>query len=119
MKPLDVFIVMLRRPRRNDCRSDPYYEFGSFGLTTCHSRNLLHPKNAEGRLKGARLAFVQGGKAGVKLICVTTPIRIIVHPTGTAEARWAKRGSRLRFLKYDGAPEVTSIIELERMIKRG
>jgi hypothetical protein len=40
-----VFVVMLRRPRKNDRRSDPFWEFGSFGCTGCHGKNLLHPKN--------------------------------------------------------------------------
>ncbi len=53
-----VFVVMLRQPRRadsNEMRTDPFWEFGSFGLTGCHQRNLLHPKRA-GELSGARLA---------------------------------------------------------------
>jgi hypothetical protein len=71
-----IFFVHLRRPRRNDQRSDPFYEFGSFGCTGCHSSNLLH-KNRAAKLKGARLAFVQGGKLGSRLVLLTPPIAVV------------------------------------------
>ena len=41
MEQPPVFIVHLRRPKKNDpeeMRSDPFWEFGSFGCTGCHSR---------------------------------------------------------------------------------
>jgi hypothetical protein len=97
-----VFIVLLRRPRKNDPRIDPFYEVGSFGLTGCHRRNLLHPKNAS-RLNGGRLAFVQGGNDGARLICLTPPITIITHAHGM-EARWNRKHSAGRFFKYPNAP---------------
>ena len=108
---------MLRRPRKSDPRSDPYYEFGSFGLTGCHSRNLLNPRKAEARLAGARLAFVQGGSLGMRLICLTPPVTVVSHPTNRIEVRWNKNGNRYNFLKYDGAPEITQIPALEKLIK--
>ena len=41
-----VILVHLRRPRsRSDKRDDPFWEFGSFGITGCHARNLLHPED--------------------------------------------------------------------------
>lgn len=38
-----IFIVHLRQPSNNadEKRSDPFWEFGSFGLTGCHCKNLL------------------------------------------------------------------------------
>jgi hypothetical protein len=55
---------MLRRPRKNDRRTDPFWELGSFGCSGCHGKNLLHPKNCQ-ISNGDRLAFVQGGKGGL------------------------------------------------------
>jgi hypothetical protein len=80
---LKVFFVHLRRPKNaKDRRDDPFYEVGSFGCTGCHSKNLLHPKNAS-KLKGARLAFVQGGRRGARLVFLTPPVRVV--------KRWMKR----------------------------
>lgn len=84
-----VVIVHLRRPRLNnpkDSRKDPFWEFGSFGLTGCHSRNLMHPKRAR-ELNGIRLAFVQGGKDEMRLVYLSPPITSTVHKN-VAEARW-------------------------------
>ena len=64
MKP-KLFIVLLRRPKSEagEMRSDPFWEYGSFGLTGCHSKNLLSLRNMD-NLNYGRLAFVQGGKEG-------------------------------------------------------
>jgi hypothetical protein len=94
-----VFFVLLRRPRASDPRTDPMYEFGSFGCTGCHSANLLHPDNAEG-LQGARLAFVQGGALGFRLVLLTPTIT--VYPwADRREARWYP--AKMPF-KYREAP---------------
>lgn len=99
-----LFIVMLRRPRRNDARADPFWEFGSFGCTGCHGKNLLHPKNCMIR-DGDRLAFVQGGHQGVRLLLVTPPIKRIDHPGGSpkgcVELRW---DSDRKPFRYNCAP---------------
>src|ERR1035438_6995686 len=64
----NVFIVHLRRPKSKcDPRSDPFWEFGSFGMTGCHASNLMNPRNAQ-NLECARLAFVQGGPKGMRLV---------------------------------------------------
>lgn len=73
-----VIIVLLRRPWRSnpeEKRSDPFWEFGSFGCTGCHRRNILHPKNMNG-LAGTRLAFAQGGEDGFRLIFLTPPVEV-------------------------------------------
>lgn len=71
-----VFIVCLRQPgSKEDPRSDPYWETGSFGCTGCHEKNLLHPRKAHIPV-GARLAFAQGGPKGVRLVMLTPPITL-------------------------------------------
>lgn len=84
-----VIIVMLRQPRKNDSnerRSDPFYEFGSFGCTGCHKKNLLHPRNGE-RIAGHRLAFAQGGADGFRLVYLTPPISVQTWPD-RCEVHW-------------------------------
>ena len=79
MNPSNIVIVMLRRPNKNDqgeMRSDPFWEFGSFGCTGCHRRNLLSPKRAK-ELEGLRLAFAQGGPEGMKLVHLTPPVSVV------------------------------------------
>jgi hypothetical protein len=80
MPDLKVYFVHLRRPRSaredpDERRDDPFYEFGSFGCTGCHSDNLLHPRQADD-LEGARLAFIQGGRRGFRLVYLTPPVTV-------------------------------------------
>lgn len=73
---MKLFIVLLRRPKQSsDFRDDPFWEFGSFGSTGCHSKNLLHPKNTK-ITDGDRLAFVQGGSGGMRIVAVTPPVTV-------------------------------------------
>jgi hypothetical protein len=102
----NVIVVYLRRPKKHDKlerRDDPFWEFGSFGCTGCHGRILMNP-NTAADLQGARLAFVQGGSAGVKLVHVTPQIEIR-HYNGVCEARW--RPAKMP-LTYDSAPIVAN-----------
>ena len=113
----NIFIVMLRRPRnKEDPRTDPFWEFGSFGCTGCHQRNLLHPKNCQIK-DGDRLAFVQGGHLGSRLLLVTPPVTRINHPgggpKGRVELRWPPDRQPFR---YDRAP---SLFELPQPGKPG
>jgi len=94
-----ILIVHLRRPGTNDSRSDPFWEFGSFGITGCHRDNLLNPKKVH-ELEGVRLAFAQGGPNGFKLVFLTPGISIVNHKT-RSEARWQPAAMPL---KYDEAP---------------
>jgi hypothetical protein len=94
-----VYLVHLRRPGRDDPRTDPLYEFGSFGCTKCHSSNLFHPRHAED-LKGSRLAFVQGGDDGSRLVFLTPPISVKVW-ADNCEACWTPE--EMPF-KYSEAP---------------
>ena len=102
-----VFIVMLRQPNgKGDGRADPYWEFGSFGCTGCHSKNLLHPKNCA-IVDGDRIAFVQGGHLGSRLMLVTPPVRRTIHRPGTLKPRieisWDPGAKPFR---YDRAPSL-------------
>lgn len=92
-----VILVMLRQPRSSeDPRTDPLYEFGSFGLTGCHNGNLLKGDAAQ----GARLGFVQGGPRQMRLVMLTPPVKV-VHHRGGSEATWSPARLPLRF---DAAP---------------
>jgi len=94
-----IVIVHLRRPGKDDARNDPFWEFGSFGITGCHKDNLLNPKKIH-ELEGVRLAFAQGGKDGFRLVFVTPRISTVKHRK-VAETRWQPAPMPLR---YDQAP---------------
>lgn len=84
-----VILVNLRRPKLRDpyeMRTDPLWEFGSFGCTGCHKRNLMNPNKIH-LLEGARLAFAQGGDAGFKLVHLSPPVITVDHGD-FAEVRW-------------------------------
>jgi hypothetical protein len=57
-------------------RSDPFWEFGNFGITGCHDKNLMNPKKVD-RLVGSRFAFAQGGPLGTRLVYLTPPLTVI------------------------------------------
>jgi hypothetical protein len=97
-----VIIVVLRRPnlsKPGEMRSDPFWEFGSFGCTGCHRKNLMNPRNID-ILEGAKLAFAQGGDGGFKLILLTKSINTIFH-NDCVEAKWSP--AYMPF-KYSQAP---------------
>lgn len=99
-----VLVALLRQPRYwdiNEMRSDPFWEFGSFGLTGCHQRNLMHPKRAA-ELTGGRFAFVQGGDAGFKLVFLTDRLTAIPYADRT-EVRWT--AGKMPF-RYEEAPVI-------------
>jgi hypothetical protein len=95
-----VIIAHLRRPRLNkpdEKRSDPFWEFGSFGCTRCHKHNLMNPKKIY-LLAGARFAFAQGGDAGMRLVHLTPPVRVISHGH-FAEVKWEPAEMPFRYRK--------------------
>jgi hypothetical protein len=96
-----VVIVHLRRPtsEHTESRSDPFWEFGSFGITGCHNNNLMHLRNGDS-LMGVRFAFAQGGRLGMRLVYLTPPIAIVTHPD-RIEATWIPIKMPFR---YDCAP---------------
>jgi hypothetical protein len=102
----NLFIVMLRQPRKNDPRTDPFWEFGSFGCTGCHRRNLLHPKLCR-IADGDLLAFIQGGHLGSRLLLITPPVKRIVHEAATGNSRVELRwNSDTKPFRYDCAPSL-------------
>ena len=93
---------MLRQPRLgdpNEMRTDPLWEFGSFGCTRCHRKNLMNIRKLN-ELNGARFAFAQNGSLGIKLVHVTPPVRML-HHGNFGEAKWDAAEMPLR---YDAAP---------------
>lgn len=94
-----VIIVHLRQPRMsdpNETRADPFYEFGSFGCTKCHFKNLMNPKRVD-ELEGARLAFAQGGPDEFRLVLLTPPVQLIKHGD-RCELRWRPVRRPFRFI---------------------
>jgi hypothetical protein len=97
--PIDpIVIVHLRRPKnKKDPRNDPFWECGSFGVTGCHKDNLLHHKGID-ELQGVRLAFVQGGRDGFKLVFLTPPVSSVVkHRSLICEAKWQPAAMPLKY----------------------
>jgi len=116
-----MIVVHLRQPNqsdRNEMRSDPFFEFGSFGCTKCHHRNLMNPQRI-GELQGARLAFAQGGYDGFRLVLLTPPVSVVKHED-RCELRWQPVAKPFR---YDSAPRLvdksgeTDFPRLRRFIK--
>lgn len=108
MSTARIFIVHLRRPKANDPRWDPFYELGSFGCTGCHSHNLLKARNR--RIESNdRLAFIQGGPAGSRLVLLTPPVEVRLHPSGSdegvVEVRWTPESKPFT---YETAPLVAT-----------
>ncbi len=106
MREPRVIIVHLRRPNRskpNEMRSDPFWEFGSFGLTGCHAGNLMNPKKAS-ELAGTRLAFAQGGKLGMRLVYLSPPVHALPHGNSKKKICEAKWHPATMPFRYDKAP---------------
>jgi hypothetical protein len=102
MPETNVVVVHLRRPHSSnpkEMRSDPFWEFGSFGLTGCHSKNLMNPRKSS-ELNGVRFAFAQGGELGMRLVYLSPPIKIAQHGS-LCEAIWQPH--EMPF-KYSAAP---------------
>lgn len=114
-----IIIVHLRRPRPGDMRTDPLYEFGSFGLTGCHRTNLLADQSAA----GARLAFAQGGDLGFRLVMLTPPVDVR-HLATVREAFWSPGGMPLRYdtapilIENDGSSDVEGMREFLAEVNR-
>lgn len=120
-----VVVVMLRRPRLGDpgeMRTDPLWEFGSFGCTHCHRRNLMNPKKLTEH-NGARFAFAQNGSLGVKLVHVTPPVTMVHHGM-FGEATWKPAAMPLRYdsapilINNFGASDIPTLVEMIRNVRR-
>lgn len=121
-----VILVMLRQPDRsnpNETRTDPLWEFGSFGCTRCHRKNLMNPKRLT-ELHGVHLGFAQNGLMGIKLVHVTPPVTMQHHGT-FGEAKWSPAEMPLT---YDSAPtlvnnfgesDIPGLLDMLRHVRRG
>lgn len=125
MSTVRVIVVHLRQPKRSDpleSRSDPFYEFGSFGCTKCHSRNLMHLKRAH-ELDGARFAFAQGGPLGFRLVHLSPPARVVLH-RDRCELVWKPAKSPFRYaaapllVNADGESDFPEIVRMLRGVFR-
>ena len=84
-------------------RSDPFWEFGSFGITGCHQKNVMNPRKSD-EIQGRRFAFVQGGRNEIKLVHIT-PTLHVRHHERCMEALW---NSEDLSLKYESAPLIVN-----------
>ncbi|MCE5232789.1 MAG: hypothetical protein ABFC67_03150 [Mizugakiibacter sp.] len=117
---MNTFLVYLRRPDGiDDRRNDPFWEFGSFGVTRCHASNLLHPRKTPIR-KGDRLAFLQGGMGEIRVICLTPAVDLLkpCNVDGFVEVRWDPAHRPLKFaaspllVNNDGDSDFPAIFDL-------
>src|SRR6516164_1640695 len=120
-----VILVMLRRPRLddpNEMRTDPLWEFGSFGCTRCHRANLMNPAKLT-ELQGARFGFAQNGPNGIKLVHLTPPIRTLHHGS-FGEAKWSPAEMPLTYASAPtlvnnlGASDVPNLVNMIRGVRR-
>lgn len=121
-----IVIVMLRQPRLedpNEMRTDPLWEFGSFGCTGCHQKNLMNPKKLTEH-NGTRFAFAQNGQLGIKLVHVTPPVSMLHHGM-FGEATWEPSAMPLCYdsaptlVNNFGASDVPTLIRMISDVKRG
>ena len=99
-----VVVVHLRQPvknKPNEMRSDPFFEFGSFGCTKCHQKNMMNPNRID-EMEGVRLAFAQGGSKGFRLVLLTSPVHAVKHKGG-CELRWSPTE---RPFRYEASPRL-------------
>jgi hypothetical protein len=119
-------VVLLRRPNRSkpdERRDDPFWEFGSFGRTGCHKKNLMNPKRT-GELVGTQFAFIQGGPLGYRLVHVTPPVSFRSVSSKVSEAVWHPPGMPLTYstapivIANDGASDVPLLAALADGVRR-
>lgn len=121
-----LFFILLRQPySSDDPRKDPKYKEGSFGITGCHSDNIMRAGNIN---KGDRLAFLQGGKdkktnsTTIKIAFITPPINGVgtIHNNFVVEwqSNWTNRENRPLKFEYQAnlleKPETDKFTEKEK-----
>lgn len=94
---MNLYFVFLRRPVKNsDRRNDPFWEFGSFGKTGCHSTNLLNSQRSPLSI-GDQLAFLQGGASEIRVVGLSPPITF-GGSTGRMEIKWNEKYRPIPYL---------------------
>ena len=120
-----VIMIILRQPNSNnpmEMRSDPFWEFGSFGCTKCHQRNIMNPEKSK-ELIGEKFAFAQGGVEGFKLVFLSPPVRIVEH-VEVSEAKWSPAKMPFKYktapllINNQGETDFPNIKELIKDVKR-
>lgn len=97
---MNMFFVFLRRPKGDsDYRDDPFWEFGSFGRTGCHSTNLLNPQRSHIQA-GDVAVFLQGGEQEIRVVGRTPPLKLIRNER-RVELTWNRE---YRPVPYRAAP---------------
>jgi hypothetical protein len=121
-----VILVMLRQPRLddpNEMRTDPLWEFGSFGCTRCHRKNLMNPARLID-LQRARFGFAQNGSHGIKLVHLSPPIRTLHHGS-FGEAKWSPAEMPLTYASAPtlvnnlGTSDIPLLLEMLIGVRRG
>lgn len=83
----------------------------------------MNPKRAD-ELEGARLAFVQGGDKGFRLVHVTPPISVRRVADNLCEACWSPPEMPLTYatapvvVDNDGRSDITLLAEMTRRVMR-
>lgn len=120
---MNVYTVYLRQPAgMDDRRCDPFWEFGSFGSTGCHSSNLLHPRHSP-LTAGDRLVFLQGSSGEVRAIAMTPPIRVGGN-SARLEALWDPAYRPIPyahaplFIDNSGRTDFPSLLAMLKGVKR-
>ncbi len=125
MKTSPVILIHLRRPNQSapdESRSDPFFEFGSFGCTGCHCKNLMNPKRAH-ELAGARVGFAQGGDSGFRLVHLTPPVEVVRY-ANCCELVWRPAEMPFRYenapllVNDEGASDFPALLQLIERVRR-
>lgn len=86
-----MFIHLQQPGGPGDARDDPFWEYGTFGCTGCHDKQVK-----SGRLDGACLGFIQGGADTLRLVYLTPPVRTTFGQPG-AMVEWEPHDMPFRF----------------------
>lgn len=98
---MSVFVVYLRRPSSDDKRSDPFWEFGSFGRTGCHSHNLLS-RNCRIEPGVSSVLFLQGGEGCIRAVALAEVSDITPFTIAAKDGKPQQQGRELKWKKIRG-----------------
>jgi hypothetical protein len=98
---MSLFAVYLRRPHGDDPRTDPFWEFNSFGRTGCHASNLLSPRC---RIEPAvsSVVFLQGGEGCIRAVALADVSEIVRFTLAARDGKPQREGRELRWRSIIG-----------------